>query len=147
MLTRRALNRALLARQLLLERHELPVAQAIERVGGVQAQAPSPPFTGLWTRLASFHESPLQELIDRREVVRATMMRHTIHFVSAQDYLWLRPTIQPALDSNYGGVTRKRLAGFDVAPFLEEASAAFAERPQTFAEIQKLVAARDPGCD
>ena len=108
-LTLRELNRALLARQLLLERHELPVAQAIERVGGVQAQAPSPPFIGLWTRLAGFHESQLQDPIDRREVVRATMMRHTIHLMTVDDYARFREPIQPALERMFGGITSKRV--------------------------------------
>jgi hypothetical protein len=146
-LTRRDLNRALLARQLLLERQELGAAEAIERVVGLQAQLPAPPFIGLWTRLAGFHEVELQQLIDAREVVRATMMRHTVHFVTARDYVWLRPTIQSALDKNYKGVTGKRLAGFDVAPFLDHARTAFASEPRTFAEIQQLIEERDPECD
>ena len=146
-LSTRELNRALLARQLLLERVALPVGGAIERVAGLQAQAPVPPFVGLWTRLAGFHESALHEALDSRAVVRATMMRHTIHFVTARDYAWLRPTIQPALDANFGSQTRKRLAGVAVEPFLRDARAAFAEGPRTFAEVQQLVAARDPDCD
>lgn len=146
-LSQRELNRALLARQLLLEREPLPAARAIEQVAGLQAQAAAPPFIGLWDRLRDFHESELQDLIDRRAVVRATMMRHTIHFVTADDYLWLRPTIQPALDSNYGAQTRRRLAGFDVGPFLDEAKAEFARRPLTFAEVKELIRARDPECD
>jgi hypothetical protein len=146
-LSRRALNRALLARQLLLERQSLPALDAIERVAGLQSQASSPPFVGLWTRLRGFHESQLQELIDRREVVRATLMRHTIHMVSARDYLWLRPSIQPALDAGFGAQTRKRLAGFDIQPFLDDARAAFKQRPLTFAEVSQLIEERDPDCD
>lgn len=146
-LTKRDLNRALLARQLLLDRVDLPVVDAVERVAGLQSQAQAPPFIGLWTRLRGFGETELQRAIDERVVVRATMMRHTIHVVSARDYLWLRPTIQPALDANYGAQTRRRLAGFDIEPFLADARAAFAERPLTFAEVAKLVEARDPDCD
>jgi hypothetical protein len=146
-LTKRRLNRALLARQLLLERVELPVAEAIERVAGLQAQAQAPPFIGLWTRLAGFDERELQQAIDDRSVVRATLMRHTIHFVTGREYVWLRPTIQPALDANFMAQTRKRLAGFDLQPFLEDARAAFAERPHAFADVQRLIEARDPDCD
>src|SRR4051794_23848276 len=141
------LNRALLARQLLLDRVDLPVPDAIEQVAGVQAQASAPPFVGLWTRLREFDEVELQHALDERVVVRGTLMRHTIHFVTARDYVWLRPTIQRALDANYGAQTRKRLAGFPVEPFLEDARAALAEGPRTFADIQKLVEARDPDCD
>jgi hypothetical protein len=146
-LSQRELNRALLARQLLLERAHMPAAQAIERVAGLQSQASAPPFIGLWTRLADFRESELQDLIDSRAVVRATMMRHTIHFVTPADYLWLRPTIQPALDKNYGAQTNKRLAGFDIQPFLEAARKGFAERPLTFAEVKQLIRELDPACD
>jgi hypothetical protein len=105
------------------------------------------PFVGLWTRLAGFHESELRELIDARAVVRATMMRHTIHFVSAADYRWLRPTIQPALDANFSAQTGKRLAGVDVGPFLEAARREFAKRPLTFAEVKQLIRAADPDGD
>ena len=102
-LSQRQLNRALLARQLLLERHDLPAAEAIGRVAGLQSQVPVTPFIGLWTRLVAFDEAELRGLVDSRQIVRATMMRHTIHFVRAEDYRWLRPTIQPALDANFGG--------------------------------------------
>jgi hypothetical protein len=146
-LSQRELNRALLARQLLLERADMPAAQAIERVAGLQSQASAPPFIGLWTRVADFRESELQDLIDNRAVVRGTMMRHTIHFVTPADYLWLRPTIQPALDKNYGAQTNKRLAGFDIQPYLDAARTAFAERPLSFAEVKQLIRDLDPGCD
>jgi Winged helix DNA-binding domain len=146
-LSLRELNRALLARQLLLERARLPAGEAIGRVGGLQSQAWAPPFVGLWTRLAGFQESELQELIDARAVVRATMMRHTVHLVRADDYLWLRPTIQPALDANFGAQTRKRLAGVELAPFLDAARQAFAARPMTFSEIKELIRSLDPDSD
>jgi hypothetical protein len=146
-LSRRALNRALLARQLLLERQELPADDAIGRVAGLQAQAPVPPFVGLWTRLAGFEAAELRRLIDDRRIVRATLMRHTIHLVRAGDYAWLRPTIQPALDANFGAQTGKRLAGVDIEPFLKAARKEFRKRPLTFAEVKKLIRERDPDCD
>jgi winged helix DNA-binding protein len=146
-LSQRELNRALLARQLLLERQTLPAADAIRQVAGVQAQASAPPFVGLWTRVVDFRESELQDLIDRRQIVRATMMRHTIHFVTADDYRWLRPTIQPALDANFAAQTRKRLAEVDLDPFLVAACREFAARPLTFAEVKALIRGIDPNCD
>jgi hypothetical protein len=146
-LTRRALNRALLARQLLLERHDLDAATAIERVAGLQAQASVPPFVGLWTRLRGFDEAELQRLIDDGRIVRATMMRHTVHFVTREDYLWLRPTIQPALDANFQAQTRKRLAEVDIEPFLRAARREFAKRPLTFAEVKELIRAKAPDAD
>jgi hypothetical protein len=146
-LSRRALNRALLARQLLLERQELPADDAIGRVAGLQAQAPVPPFVGLWTRLAGFEAEELRRLIDDRRIVRATLMRHTIHLVRAGDYAWLRPTIQPALDANFGAQTGKRLAGLDIEPFLKAARKEFRKRPLTFAEVKELIRERDPDWD
>src|SRR5215207_384158 len=97
-LTRRALNRAVLARQMLLERADVPVSAAIERLVGLQAQLPNPPYIGLWTRLAGFEKDDLTRLIEKRRVVRSTMMRATQHHVTARDYLWLRPVLQPMLD-------------------------------------------------
>jgi hypothetical protein len=138
-LTRRDLNRALLARQLLLERQELPADEAIARVAGLQAQAAVPPFVGLWTRLSGFDAAELQSLIDERRIVRATLMRHTIHFVPAGDYPWLRPTIQPALDSNFNAHTRKRLAGIDTEPFIAAARKEFSKRPLTFSQVKELI--------
>jgi hypothetical protein len=82
-----ALNRALLARQLLLRRHKLPVHRAIERVGALQAQWPPSPYIGLWSRLEGFRRETLMRAIEGRRVVKATLMRMTLHHVSAADYL------------------------------------------------------------
>lgn len=146
-LTRRDLNRALLARQLLLDRTAMSADEAIGRVAGLQAQAAVPPFVGLWTRLEGFEAAELQGLIDERRVVRATLMRHTIHFVRAEDYPWLRPTIQPALDANFNAQTRKRLAGVDTGPFLAAARKEFSKRQLTFAEVKELIRAYDEETD
>jgi hypothetical protein len=86
-LTRRELNRALLARQLLLERRRLPVARAIERLGALQAQWPPAPYVALWSRLEGFRREDLMRAVERRRVVKATLMRATLHHVSASDYL------------------------------------------------------------
>src|SRR6185437_12245620 len=102
----RALNRALLARQMLLEPAPLPegpgragaVIAMVEHLAGLQAQAPFPPYYGLWSRLAGFRPADLAELLVSRQVVRIALMRSTIHLVSARDCLMFRPLIQPALD-------------------------------------------------
>lgn len=96
-LTLRELNRATLARQLLLDRAPLPVPQAIERLVGLQAQVPNPPYIGLWTRLRDFRRDALTGLMKERQVVRATLMRSTLHLMTAGDYLLLRGALQPAL--------------------------------------------------
>lgn len=86
-LSRLELNRALLARQLLLRRVTLPVPRAIERVGALQAQWPPSPYIALWSRLEDFRREQLVRAVERRQVVRATLMRTTLHHVSARDYL------------------------------------------------------------
>jgi hypothetical protein len=85
-LSRRELNRALLARQLLLERGSLPLPEALERVGGLQAQYAPSMYIGLWSRLAGFERAALTAALERREVIQATLMRVTIHLVSRADF-------------------------------------------------------------
>jgi hypothetical protein len=85
-LTERELNRALLARQLLLERPRLPLPRALERVGGIQAQYAPSMYIGLWSRLDGFERDALTRALHRRSVVQATLMRSTIHLVSQRDY-------------------------------------------------------------
>jgi hypothetical protein len=96
-LTLRELNRATLARQLLLRRHHLSVATAIERTAGLQAQWPPSPYIGLWTRVEGFRPDDLMRAVVRRRVVKATLMRRTLHLVTARDYL------------AYGGIYRASL--------------------------------------
>jgi uncharacterized protein YcaQ len=85
-LTQRELNRALLARQLLLERGRMPLPKALERIGGIQAQYAPSMYIGLWSRLEGFERDALTRALERRSVVQATLMRHTIHLVSRADY-------------------------------------------------------------
>jgi winged helix DNA-binding protein len=85
-LTERALNRALLARQLLLERARLPIPRALERIGGIQNQYAPSGYVGLWTRLEGFERDSLTRALERRSVVQGTLMRETIHLVSRGDY-------------------------------------------------------------
>src|SRR5262245_12717966 len=106
-LTRRALNRATLARQMLLTRQKTGPLRAIERLVGLQAQLARPPFIGLWSRLENFRREALMKALLRRQVVRALMMRCTLHLVSARDYLELRATIQPVLERAIDSSVRK----------------------------------------
>ncbi len=85
-LTQRALNRALLARQLLLERARLPIARALERIGGIQNQYAPNAYIRLWSCLEDFRRDDLTRALERRTVVQGTLMRETIHVVSKRDY-------------------------------------------------------------
>ncbi len=114
-LTQRELNRAVLARQLLLERVRLSIPRALERVAGLQTQYAPSGYVGLWTRLESFARDDLTKALDRRSVVQATLMRTTIHLVSARDYPLFRVATRDArrehwLNARKGKVDARRLA-------------------------------------
>jgi hypothetical protein len=85
-LSLRDLNRATLARQLLLERRKLAPGAAIERLVGMQAQWPPAPYVGLWTRLEGFRRAALERAVQRGDVLKPTVMRGTLHLVTARDY-------------------------------------------------------------
>ena len=94
-LTRRALNRATLARQQLLERRAADPVDAAGTLGGLQAQEPASPYIALWTRLVDFDPVALTAAFEDRRLVKAGLMRATLHAVPAADYLLLRPAVEP----------------------------------------------------
>ena len=141
-LTQRELNRALLARQLLLERVPLPVGRALERVAGIQAQDVIPPFIGVWTRIAGFDRSQLTRALERRAVVRATVMRGTIHFVTARDYACFAPATLPMVQRLYRRSLRDRKPVENVA-LLTARALAYAEEPRTSVEMRDFLGGED----
>jgi hypothetical protein len=102
-LTRRVLNRTLLARQHLLERTSTGVPDLVTHLVGLQAQDTQPPYLGLWSRLEEFEPDDLSRLLESREVSRILLMRGTIHLVTAQDCLGLRPPLQGMLERQIRG--------------------------------------------
>lgn len=146
-LTLRDLNRATLARQLLLDRATLPVYDAVQRLVGLQAQVVSPPYIGLWTRLRDFRREDLTRLMEERRVVRATLMRATLHLMTAEDYLLLRPALQPALTRSLRSIAGKRLEGLDLDRPVSAARAYFEEQPRTFAELRPVLSDLEPDRD
>jgi hypothetical protein len=142
-LSRRALNRATLARQLLLERAAVSVPDAVSQVGGLQAQVVSPPYIGLWTRLIDFRREDLTEQILQKQVVRATYLRSTLHLITAEDYCRLRPILQPALVRALNGFHGLRIQGLDTGATIAAARAYLEKEPRTFAQIKTLLLQRD----
>jgi hypothetical protein len=143
-LTTRDLNRATLARQLLLERAPTSVPEAVERLCGLQAQEPKPPFVGLWTRLAEFTEADLAQALHDRAVVRATMMRGTLHLSTAADYAAFRAPLQPVLSRGMASALRDRSQGLEPAVVLPVARGLLEERPRSFDELRTLLAEAFP---
>ena len=105
----RALNRATLARQLLLDRADLPALDAVAHLGGLQAQEPQEPFIGLWSRLRAFDPTVLSDLLTERHVVRTHLMRRTVHLLTADDALAWRSRHDAMLRQRVLGVYRGEL--------------------------------------
>lgn len=147
-LSRRALNRALLERQLLLRRRRLSAAAAVERVVGMQAQEPIDPYVGLWNRLIDFRPASLSRLVEERSSVRATMMRGTIHLATARDYLSIRPVLQPLVERMFkNSPFRPRIGDVDVGELIAAGRALLEETPRSRAELSPLLGARWPEHD
>src|SRR5215472_2164541 len=153
-LSRQALNRALLERQMLLRRTPVRetaagragrVVQVLEHLLGLQAQAPFPPYYGLWSRLEDFRPDELATLITGRQVVRIALMRGTIHLVSARDCLRLRPLVQPVLDKALAATYGRQLAGVDPRALAAAGRALTEAEPRTFSELGALLAEQWPG--
>jgi hypothetical protein len=144
LLTRKRLNRATLARQMLLQRERGSPVEAVQRLCGMQAQEPRPPFPGLWTRLQGFRREDLLLALHDRTIVRGTLMRGTLHLMSAADYVAHRITLQPMLTKNLA-LLGTRAEGLAEEEVLAVARALLDERPRTFGELRQALGEAFPG--
>jgi hypothetical protein len=140
-LSTRELNRALLARQLLLERSALPLTRALEQLGGLQTQYAPSAYIGLWTRLRDFPREALTTALQRRRAVQATLMRQTIHVVAAGDYPLFAEAVREPRRAWWRRVQGRQAEGLDM-----DAVAALLRRhltagPRRQAELASLLAA------
>jgi hypothetical protein len=99
---------------MLLERAAVPAGEAVRRLVGLQAQVQNPPYFGLWTRLRDFHREDLTGAMEERRIVRAALMRSTLHLMAAEDYLLFWPALQPALARALRSFFGKRAKGLEI---------------------------------
>jgi hypothetical protein len=136
-LSRRELNRALLARQLLLERRRLPLPRVVEQMGGVQAQYAPSTYVGLWSRVAGLEREAVTQALQRGSLVQATLMRSTIHVVSRRDFWPLAIALREERKA-----WSRRVQGTDdreLRRAAERLRRALADGPRTAKELGKLV--------
>lgn len=132
---------------MLLRRAALSVDDALERLVGMQAQAPNPPYLGLWTRLDGFRLEDLAERVRDRRAVRMALMRSTIFLVTARDALRLRPVLAAELERWGLSVFGKQAAGVDLAELAAAGRALAEEAPRTFQELGQRLAERWPDAE
>jgi Winged helix DNA-binding domain len=144
-LTQRELNRALLARQLLLERARTPLPRALERIGGIQAQYAPAMYIGLWSRLDGFERDALTRALQRRSVVQGTLLRATIHLVSARDYWPFAVAVRRARRESWAGTPyRKEVSVRALAAAARGIRRRFAGREFSRKELDEALSGRKP---
>src|ERR1700674_5153831 len=146
-LGQRALGRATLARQLLLERVAMAPYDAVRHLVGIQAQTPQSWYLTFWSRLSDFDPIAAGQLLEDRRLVRMPLMRSTIHLVTDDDALVMRAFTQPTIDRSLRGTWARRLEGIDLAELTTEARGFLAAAPGTPTELLAHLAARWPGGD
>jgi hypothetical protein len=143
----RALNRATLDRQLLLERSSMHLLEAIEHLVGLQSQTTHTWYHGLWSRLASFDPMELSNLVENRAVVRMVLMRSTIHLVTAGDALALRPLVNVVIERSMSGNYGKNIADLPRADLIAAGRELLDEQPMMFSRLGRQMAVRWPDRD
>ena len=132
---------------MMLGRESIPVLEAVGRLAGLQAQVPNPPYIGLWSRLQDFRREDLTRLMEQRKIVRAAMMRSTLHLVTAEDHQRLRPTLEPALVRALRAFFGKRAKELDAEKLVEAARPFIEEEPRSTGELRGLLSEVEPDAD
>ena len=144
-LTLRELNRATLARQLLLERTSLAPLDAIKQLAGLQSQLPNPPYIGLWSRLRAFQRHDLAHLLEQRQVIRTSMMRRTLHLTTAEDYVHFRPALQSLHTRDLNAYfSRQPADSLEKDRLVAEIRAYLQEKPRTNVDLRAKLAEMIP---
>ncbi|MDX3075017.1 winged helix DNA-binding domain-containing protein [Streptomyces sp. MI02-7b] len=128
-LDHRTLNRSLLARQFLLRRADVSAEHVVGHLVGLQAQEPQDPYVALWSRIAGFAPDELSGMLADRRAVRMSLLRWTVHLVTAEDCMVLRPVVQDVLERRLLGQFRRQLAGLDLAEVAEAGRALLTAGP------------------
>ncbi len=143
-LTKRHLNRALLARQKLLDRDEATALEMVHHLAGMQAQIPRPPFVGLWTRLQKFERDDLLRLAQQRKIVRATAMRGTIHLLTTKDFADFRPLLAPMLEKGAQGIFGEPMSGTELEKLHRIGREFFGKASAPFDDFRGVIEQRYP---
>ncbi|MEU8225049.1 winged helix DNA-binding domain-containing protein [Kribbella sp. NPDC048915] len=146
-LTRRELNRATLQRQQLLQREPGSAAELIERLVGLQAQAPLAAYVALWSRLDGFDPAELSELMTSRKAVRATLLRATIHLVTAADCLTIWPLMYPVAERGFRGAFGRQLANADLGAIIAYGTELLSQAPYSRTKLREVLGERWPDWD
>jgi Winged helix DNA-binding domain len=141
-LTTLELNRALLARQFLLERSSLPLIATLERIGGLQTQYAPSGYVGLWSRMRDFRRDSLTTALEQRRVIQGTLLRSTIHMVSAEDYWLFAAAVKQDRQAWWRRVTKKGIGEVDMDAAAAVFRAALAGGPRRAGDLKDLLANR-----
>src|ERR1700675_221798 len=141
-LTTRELNRALLARQFLLERSSLPMVAIIGRIGGLQTQYAPSGYIGLWSRMRNFRRDSVTTALQQRQVIQGTLLRSTIHMVSTSDYWLFLSAIRLTRRDWWQRVTRHQISEADMEAAVQALREQLAKGPRRGDELKRILADR-----
>jgi hypothetical protein len=144
-LTHRDLNRATLARQMLLERSDTDIVEAVRFLGGLQAQQSNDPYIALWSRLKGFRHEDLTQLITDRVLNRATSMRGTLHLHTTDDLIGIRSLVSTFLQGMWRSNFQKRFGGHDPKKVIAAGRKLLDKGPMSAGDLNKALIAKFPG--